>query len=126
VRIAVTIAGLVLVLAAVGIYGVLSRAVIQRRHEIGIRMALGAGPSGIVGLFMREGLKLAGIGLGLGLIAALFLSRVMSGLLFGIEPTDPLTFGGVAILLLVVATTACWVPTRRATRVDPVDTLKSD
>ncbi len=119
-------AGIALVLAAVGIYGVLSRAVIQRHHEIGIRMALGAGPSGIVGLFMWEGLQLAGIGLGLGLIAALFLSRVMSGLLFGIEPTDSLTFAAVAALLLVVATAACWVPTRRATRVDPVDTLKSD
>ncbi len=118
-------AAIALLLAAAGIYGVLAWTVVQRHHEIGIRMALGAGPSGIVGLFMREGLVLAVIGLGTGLTVSLVLSGLMSGLVFGLEPTDPLTFVGVALLLFAIATLASYLPTLRAIRVDPVDTLRS-
>ena len=119
-------AGVALVLAAVGLYGVMSYAVSWRTHEIGIRMALGAGRTNVLSLVVREGMTMALLGLAIGLIGALTLSRLMRGLLYGVSPTDPLTFAGVSIVLMLVSVLACLIPARRATRVDPIVALRSD
>jgi putative ABC transport system permease protein len=117
-------AALALVLAAVGIYGAMAYAVSQRRHEIGIRTALGAQRRDVLRLVMRDGVKIALFGIAAGLTGALALTRLMASLLFEVEPTDPATFAGVAILLALVALTACYIPARRATRVDPMVALR--
>jgi len=119
-------ASIALVLAAVGLYGVMSYAVSWRTHEIGIRMALGAGRTTVLSLVVREGMKMALLGLAIGLITALLLSRLLRGLLYGISPTDPLTFAGVSMILVFVSVLACLIPARRATRVDPIVALRSE
>jgi putative ABC transport system permease protein len=119
-------AALALLLAAVGIYGVMSYVVLQRTHEIGIRMALGARPRDVGSLLVNRGAKWAAVGIAIGLIGALALTRLLSSLLFGVEPTDPLTFTGIALLLAAVAMLACYIPARRAMRVDPMVALRHE
>jgi putative ABC transport system permease protein len=113
-----------LLLAALGIYGTISYLVSERTHEIGIRLALGATRTKILGMILRQGLELAIAGAALGLVGALIVSHLMAGLLYGVRPTDPVTFVGVAILLIGIALLACYIPARRAMRVDPLVALR--
>jgi predicted permease len=115
-----------LVLGLIGIYGVISYAVSQRRREIGIRIALGAQPAVVERMFLRYGLALCGVGIAIGLAAAVGLTRLMSSLLFGVSPLDPLAYAAGAFLLALAAALACYLPARRALAVDPVETLKAE
>jgi putative ABC transport system permease protein len=117
-------AGLALVLAAVGIYGVMSYSVAQQTREIGIRMALGAQRSDVLKMTVGQGLRLVLTGVAIGLAAAFVLTRVMATLLFGVSPTDPLTFVSISIVLIAVAVLASYIPALRATRVDPMFALR--
>jgi putative ABC transport system permease protein len=118
-------ASLALVLASVGIFGVMSYMVTQRTHEIGIRMALGAQVSDVFKLIVGQGMTLVLIGVGCGLLGAFITTRVMRGLLFGVSATDPFTFVGVALVLSIVAFLACLIPARKAARVDPMIALRN-
>jgi len=114
-----------LALAAIGIYGVIAFAVSARTREIGIRVALGAQPRGIMAMVLAEGMRLTMAGAAVGLVCALIVSYLMRGLLYGVTPTDPWTFVGVTILFSAVALLACYVPARRAVRLDPLHALRS-
>jgi len=116
--------GLALVLAAVGIYGVISYSVSQRTQELGIRMALGARRKDVVMLVLQQGMRFAMWGVGIGLVAGIAMTRVMRSLLFGVAPTDPATFGAITILLGAVAAMACWVPAHRAAKADPMEAIR--
>jgi ABC-type antimicrobial peptide transport system permease subunit len=117
-------AGLALLLSSIGIYGVISYVVGQRTNEIGIRIALGAQQRDVLRLMLGEGMKMALLGVAIGIAVALAVTHLMVNILFGVSATDPLTFLGVATLLVVVALAACWIPARRATRVDPLVALR--
>jgi predicted permease len=119
-------AGLALLLSAAGIFGVISYWATQRTREIGIRMALGAKRSDVLRLVLGQGMRLTAIGVGLGLAAAFAFSRFIASLLLGVGPDDPLTFAGVTLVLTGVSALACWIPARRAARVDPIVALRHD
>jgi ABC-type antimicrobial peptide transport system permease subunit len=117
--VAAEIGAIALILAVVGIYGIVSFSAAQRTREIGIRMALGGSARDVIGLILQQGVRMVLAGLGIGLLAALGITRVMTRLLVGVSPSDPLTYITVALLLTAVALAACWIPARRATHVDP-------
>ncbi|PYQ00380.1 MAG: hypothetical protein DMF82_22335 [Acidobacteria bacterium] len=119
-------AGLALVMACVGLYGVLAYSVEQRRREMGVRVAIGASPKSLLGLVVSEGVRLTAAGLLLGLAGALAVTRFLASLLYGVRPTDPLVFLGVAVVLLLVAAAASYVPARQAMQVDPVVVLRDE
>jgi ABC-type antimicrobial peptide transport system permease subunit len=115
-----------LALATIGIYGVTAHAVNQRRHEVGVRMALGASAREVLSLILKQHLRPALVGVVLGIAGALVLARFLESLVYGVGASDPLTFGFMAITLVAVAVIACWIPARRATRVDPLIALRTE
>ena len=119
-------AGLALVLSAVGIYGVASYLTGQRTHEIGVRVALGASRRDVLRLVLGQGLKITLIGVGIGIAAALGLTRLITTMIYGVGALDPLTFAAVAVLLSCIALAACYLPARRAMRVDPAVALRQE
>ena len=121
-----TFAAAALLLALVGIYGVIAYSVSQRTHEIGVRAALGASRGEIVRMVVRQGMTIVVVGIAAGLGAALGLTRLMVSLLFEVRPTDPATFGAVALLLTATALAASWIPARKAASVDPLVALRSE
>jgi putative ABC transport system permease protein len=121
-----TVSLLALIIAATGIYGMLSYHVVERTSEIGIRMALGAQRRSVLLLIVRDGMKLAGIGTVIGVVAAIVLTRILASVLFGIASIDTFTFAAVSIGALIVALLACYIPARRATKVDPLVALRTE
>jgi predicted permease len=119
-------AGLALVITAAGIAGVMALSVSQRTHELGVRLALGATPSRVLGMVMRQGMYYVATGLAIGIAGSLLLGRLMSALLFAVEPTDPITFIAVSVVLIAVAAAACFIPARRVTSIDPMLALRSE
>jgi predicted lysophospholipase L1 biosynthesis ABC-type transport system permease subunit len=119
-------AAIATLLAAVGLYAVMAYSVSQRRHELGVRMALGAEPRAVLGLVVGHGMRVASLGVAAGLVGAFFASRLLRQLLYGVSPTDLATFAGVATLLLAVAFLASYLPARRAARLDPVRALRAE
>ncbi|HTV66192.1 MAG TPA: FtsX-like permease family protein, partial [Bryocella sp.] len=119
-------AGAALLLAALGIYGVLSYIVGQRTREVGIRMALGAQRADVVRSILRDGARMTLPGVAIGLLAALLLTRLMSAMLFGVTPTDVVTFASVPLVLCLIALAACWLPARQAAKLDPMQALRAE
>jgi ABC-type antimicrobial peptide transport system permease subunit len=119
-------AGLAVCLAMAGVYGVVAHAVRQRTSEIGLRIALGADPGSVLGLVLRQGFLLAGLGLGLGLVAAVASTRLLTAVLFNVKPNDPLVYVAVTVLLGMVALVASYVPAWRASRIDPLTALRQE
>jgi putative ABC transport system permease protein len=119
-------AGMAVALATIGLYGVMSYSVLQRTHEIGIRMALGAQRRDVLALVVRQGMALTALGIAVGLAAAFALTRLMSSLLFGVSATDLATFALLSTLLMLVALLACWLPAKRASSVDPMVALRTE
>ena len=119
-------AALALAIAAFGIGGILALTVNQRVNEIGIRMALGAKPGDVLAMILRQGMGLVTVGLVIGIACALALTRMMKSLLFQVEPNDPITFVGVSAVLAMAALMACYVPARRALKIDPLNALRSE
>jgi putative ABC transport system permease protein len=117
-------AALALLLSAIGIYGVISYTVAQRTHELGVRAALGASAKALIGMVVRNGMTLTVVGLALGIAGALGLTQLLGTLLFGVSPRDPVTLAGSAAILAAVALLACYVPARRAARMDPLVALR--
>jgi len=125
-RMLATFAGIALLLAAIGVYGLMSYTVAHRSHEIGIRITIGAEPKQILWLVMSHALKLAAVGVAIGTAGALWASRLLQSFLYGVEPTDPVTFTAVGGILVVVVMIACYLPAVRATRLDPSITLRRE
>jgi ABC-type antimicrobial peptide transport system permease subunit len=115
-----------LILSAIGIYGLMHYFVEQRANEIGVRMALGARYQDVLALVLRQGMSLAALGATAGILGAFALTRMLSGLLFGVTASDPVTFAAAPVILLGVAVLACWIPARRAAGIDPVRALRQD